>query len=121
MYTVRKLLAAEVTFSLEWTPEQESYHGHFEYDTPEENAEAEHWITGQLMRGNEWAWFCAKVTASWNGIEAADYLGGCSYESEANFRECCYAYMCEQALDQLNTQIAEQFAALAPLVQHKGA
>jgi hypothetical protein len=32
------------------------------------------------------AWFCAKVTASKNGIElAADYLGGCLYEDMLDF------------------------------------
>jgi hypothetical protein len=36
-------------------------------------------------------WFCAKVTASRNGIDlASDYLGGCCYDSYEDFAEDSY-------------------------------
>lgn len=51
--------------------------------------ETEAWIIDQLERGNEWAWCIVKVTASveldGERFEGADYLGCCSYDSEADF------------------------------------
>ena len=43
-------------------------------------------IEENLDRGNEWAWACVKVTASWAGFTGTDYLGGCSYKDEDAFR-----------------------------------
>lgn len=38
-------------------------------------------------RDDPWAWFCAKVTVSFDGFSATDYLGGCSYHSEDDFKK----------------------------------
>lgn len=35
---------------------------------------------------NEWGWCCVKVTAEYKGLSESEYLGACSYESEADFR-----------------------------------
>jgi hypothetical protein len=45
-------------------------------------------ILESLDSGNEWAWCTVKVTARLKGTEVAgwDFLGGCSYESEAEFK-----------------------------------
>ena len=43
------------------------------------------YINNQLSKGNQSAWFCAEVKASWNGIEVSDYLGCCSYKSFDEF------------------------------------
>jgi hypothetical protein len=43
------------------------------------------WIENELAGGNEWAWCSVRVTASWNGLEAHDYLGGCSYACKKDF------------------------------------
>ncbi len=47
----------------------------------EHNAE----IYRQLDSGNEWAWCCVRVVAEWNNLYGDDYLGCCSYASEADF------------------------------------
>lgn len=44
-------------------------------------------IEAQLEEGNVWAWASVKVTASWAGFTGTDYLGGCSYKDEADFRQ----------------------------------
>ncbi|KKN46301.1 hypothetical protein LCGC14_0674180 [marine sediment metagenome] len=46
---------------------------------------AEALVRSGLESGNPWAWCCVKVTAKWRELEASDYLGACTYESEAEF------------------------------------
>lgn len=54
-----------------------------QFATDDDDADAE--IIRQIREG-ECAWFCAKVTASRNGIElGASYLGCCCYDTETNF------------------------------------
>lgn len=36
---------------------------------------------------NEWAWCVVEVRGTWNGLQTSSYLGGCSYDSEKEFRE----------------------------------
>lgn len=43
-------------------------------------------IIARLSRGDEWAWCCVLVTATLGDFEGSDVLGGCSYESERDFR-----------------------------------
>jgi hypothetical protein len=52
--------------------------------------ELEKQILDSANAGNIYAWFIAKVTADWKGVKGVDYLGGCSYESEENFKACGY-------------------------------
>lgn len=44
-------------------------------------------INRRLDNGDVWAWASVEVRGYWNGIEASDYLGCCSYEDEADFRK----------------------------------
>ncbi len=71
-------MSIEITYELTIEPEDMS---------PSE--QALEWVNEQLEAGNEWAWFCAKVTArveiGGETFEGHDYLGGCSYESRAAF------------------------------------
>lgn len=47
-------------------------------------------IIRRLENGDIWAWFTAKVVASFNGVESdAEYLGCCS-GSEKDFKKCDY-------------------------------
>ena len=43
-------------------------------------------IEEQLDAGNEWAWCSVCVRGTFKGLEARDYLGGCSYASEEDFK-----------------------------------
>lgn len=68
---------ADIKLDIE--PEDQNYRNQFDDPT------CVKWIADQLARGNEWAWCTVKVTASYKGLEASDYLGGCSYENRAAF------------------------------------
>lgn len=64
-------------------------------------------INNEYNSGNIYAWFCAKVTVKYRGFEADDYLGGCSYESEKDFKENSgyYADMILSCIEQINKDI----------------
>lgn len=47
-------------------------------------AEAE--VANRVARGDVWAWARVTVVGSWRDYEASTTLGGCSYESEEQFR-----------------------------------
>lgn len=83
-------IKAEAKFSLACEHEDIDYRGNCSAIDAETDAAAEQWIRDQLDAGNEWAWCYAKVTVEWNGLQASDGLGGCSYESEQQFREGGY-------------------------------
>ena len=80
--TVRK----EVTFSIECQDEWEQVAGNAMASGDDKVDECNAEIYRQLDSGNEWAWCCVRVVAEWNGLEGDDYLGCCSYASEADFR-----------------------------------
>lgn len=86
--------------------------------------ETEDWIAEQLDRGNEWAWCCVKVTATFTDSEGntyvgADYLGGCSYKSRADFctDDGYFPDMKTAALDDLKAKL--QAAASAGVEAQK--
>jgi hypothetical protein len=57
---------------------------------------------------SEWAWFCAEVKVSIEGISESDFLGACSYSSEEDFRACPYFRdMVEEACLMLATRIVQ--------------
>lgn len=73
----------EITVTAE--PEHEDVRGHFADD----DVDTENMVTDIIERvreGDEWAWCCVKVTVSCAGMEESEYLGCCSYQSEADFR-----------------------------------
>ena len=100
-----------ITYKLECEPEEMPFEGHFAYG----NA-VKQWIRDQLRAGNEWAWFCAKVTARIElpgGVvfEGVDCLGGCSYESESSFRaDPYYEDLCDMAREDLIRNMREAIA-----------
>src|SRR5262249_20207174 len=80
----------------------------------DECQECHSWIREQLESGNEWAWFCARVVARWNGFEGDDYLGCCSYASGEEF---CrpggyYDDMKARALEDLNRAVSDAVKGL---------
>jgi hypothetical protein len=44
-------------------------------------------ILARLDAGDAWAWASVRVTGTYRGLKAHDYLGCCCYEDEADFRE----------------------------------
>lgn len=83
----------------------------------EADREAEQWIRDQLDQGNIWAWAAVTVTVAWEGFEASDHLGACSYKSEEDFREPggYFDQMVNEALDELNDRVAKAHAAMEAL------
>lgn len=62
-----------------------------------------------MERGNDWAWCRVTVRASWEGFSGTNSLGGCCYESEADFRtpHGYFPDMCAEALSDLQLVIGE--------------
>lgn len=64
-------------------------------------------VINDFNSGNPWAWCTIKVTAFIDGcpVKGVDYLGGCSYKSEDDFKkDGYYEDMCQQAKDDLLNQ-----------------
>ena len=85
-----KWLESHATITLECLPEEVSFRGNASAIGPIEDAESEQWISDQLDSGNDWAWCQVKITVSWGGFTASDYLGCSSYTSEASFKDGGY-------------------------------
>lgn len=108
MNSLRKLTKQDVEFTIEVEEEYSPVRGNLidsgdsEYDIQVENE-----ILDRLNSGDVWAWCSVKVTAYWNGLEGADYLGGCSYDLESDFikNSGYYDDMCNVALAELNKQV----------------
>lgn len=86
-------------------------------DDAEDNR-AEEEVLRQLNNGNEWAWCCIKVTATYGDFEGTDFLGGCSYASREAFIQAndYYADMVERAFDELVSQIERAQTVLEELL-----
>lgn len=64
-------------------------------------------IIERLNNGDLWAWCSVCVTAERKGVEGVDYLGGCCYKDEKDFKEgdSYYKDMQRQAYDDLVKKI----------------
>ncbi len=73
------------------------------------------WVKRELKDGNEWAWCSVEVRAEWwnrktgKTYSGVAYLGGCSYESEASFKQPggYYDDMKKEAYDDLVSNIED--------------
>lgn len=114
---LRAALRKQAEITLVARDEDDAPEGHFS-----EPADAR-WVRDQIQAGNEWAWFCAEVRATYAGYVGRDTLGGCSYLSEADFRRPggYYDDMVTAAIDDLATTIESMrdkaTAALAALAE----
>lgn len=113
---LRPLREDEVTFTFTAEPEDLQLEGHFDSGEPEADAEMIAEIRARLAKDDIFAWFCAKVTASWKGYAASEYSGGCSYENEKDFLECdYYADLKARALEELNKELQSMAESLSEL------
>lgn len=70
--------------------------------------EVEDGIIERLNNGDVWSWAMVTVRASYKGITANDYLGGCSYGSEEDFKKGgYYEDMKQNAYNQLIEQLKD--------------
>jgi hypothetical protein len=98
----------DVEFEIECMPEDMPVKGNCSAIDEDTDREPENMIYEQLDSGNEWAWCCVKVTASYKGVTGTDYLGGCSYKSENDFKkDGYYKDMKQQAFNDLISQLED--------------
>jgi hypothetical protein len=116
---MKKLTMDDVTFELEVVQDDMPLKGNVLVSGDDEvDAKAEAATQEALDRGNVWAWAAVTVIATWEGFHGVDHLGGCSYESEEEFKQdAYYADMKQAALDALNRVIAETAERLRPLME----
>ncbi len=109
----REELKKRAIIELKCLPEDISIEGNvLASGDDEEDRKAEEEVRRQLKDGNEWAWCCAHVRVSFESLQADDYLGGCSYLSEEDFRAGgYYEDMVNSCLDEILSQI-EKIKAL---------
>jgi hypothetical protein len=69
-------------------------------------------LLARLERGDEWAWCQVGVTVAVGDLSATQWLGGCSYEGEADFRAGGY-YDDKECKDALVRDARAILAALA--------
>lgn len=83
LVTEGKFNKSKIEISIETLPEDITPEEAFEDSGVDQGTIDE--INDRLASGDMWAWCTVKVTASYNGIEGTDYLGGCSYKDEDDF------------------------------------
>ena len=116
---LRKLRADEVSFNLVVHEEHLPVEGNVLASGDDAvDLRAERAVQADLRRGNLWAWCCVEMKASWCGFEESDFLGGCSYRDEEDFRrDGYYEDMKDCALEALNERLQSCARALSPLLQ----
>ena len=73
--------------------------------------EVEIGIIERLESGDVWAWAAVEVKGTYKGITASDYLGGCSYKDEKDFKQPGGYY--DDMKSEVYRMIVEQLKALA--------
>lgn len=92
------------------SPEDVPIEGNASAIDPVTDAETVSRIKRQLRHGNEWAWCQVQVRVTYRDVlEASDYLGCCSYDSEDDFRRPggYFDDMVAECIRQLNEQRAK--------------
>jgi len=81
--------------------------------------QAEDEIISRVKRGDIWVWASVEVRVTWEDLTESEYLGGCSYADEADFRENSgyFADMVAECLDRLNAK-AQRIAEKITEVNH---
>jgi hypothetical protein len=119
MSTFRALTREEVTFSIAIEPEDLPIIGNAMASGDDDlDIACEKDIIRRLDSGNPWAWCCIRVTASWEGFSANEYLGACSYQDEEDFKsDGYYDSMCQEALTALNAELLSVYQKLSSRVE----
>jgi len=116
MFMISELTEDEVEFDLTIEEMDEHPQGFFATGNKKADARAVASIIARLKSGDLWAWCVVKVTASWGGYRESEYLGGCSYKDERDFkRDDCYADMKAAALAGLNAKLRAEHEKLRGL------
>lgn len=91
MGTFKELTDDEVTFTIDFVPEDLPVRGNAqESEDPDSDKEVEDEILARLNKGDYFAWCCVKVTAKWEDWSASDTIGAVSFGDNDNPEECDY-------------------------------
>jgi hypothetical protein len=108
-----KIDPSQVTFELFCLPEETPIEGNVMVSGDDAgDREAELWVIAQLNGGNEWAWCCLELRATWGDLTTSDYLGCVSVRNEKEAREIYEADMRSEALTMLQAKVDRMLAAL---------
>lgn len=109
----RPLTLEEVQVKVRNEPEIYSFEEAFE------DQETISWVRKELESGNDWAWCTAFVEVSWGDFAVEANIGGCSYESEENFRKAgdYFDDMVDDALKELNNKLQTIVDQLVPRLE----
>lgn len=106
-------MAYQIEYTIECLPEDMPIEGNASAIDDETDSKIESEIRAQLEAGNDWAWCCVRVCAvayddEGNQIaRGKDYLGGCSYANEEDFKAGgYYEDMQAVALEECESEIA---------------
>lgn len=100
MDTLADIIATKATIKIETLPEDVRIEDSFDDQQSID-------FVRQLASETEWGWCCIKVTVYYNDLTETEYLGGCSYHNEANFRACPYfADMVSECCNRLADSVA---------------
>jgi len=118
MFKIRLPELSEVTFTHELQDEDLRVEGNAMASGDEDtDREANAWIYDQLQRGNNAAWCCLAVTATWGPYQETSYLGCCSYESEKALLDELLPDWKHEAYLRLRSAIEADFAKLAARIE----
>ncbi len=106
-------LRNNASFSIEALPEDVPLKGQIMASGDDEADRAAELAIEKELEWNPWAWALVKVTASYLNWHGVNYLGGCSYEDEEDFKKGGYYFdMINMALNSLADEILRDNAAL---------
>ena len=121
LMTEKKLLTylhEHAEIEIEALPEHASIDGNCSALDEEANKEAARWVRQELDNGNQWAWCVAKVTVSYQEVEASSYLGCCSYKSQEDFMiGGYYVDMLQEAIEELASNLLQVAARIDGVIR----
>lgn len=111
-----KFLEKNANIEIECLPEHMPVKGSFDSGDEKLDIEQENKIYAELESGNQWAWCTVHVIAKYRGFMSDNYLGGCNYESENQFRDDdYYKSMLDLAIQELAETIISAKEGLTEL------
>ena len=105
----RTLTQEDVRTELSVFPEEDlPVHGNACYSGDKEfDQMVEKEILARLEQNDVWAWAMVRVTVEWEGLVSTQYIGGCCFENEEDFRNNSGYFECmvDEAVGRLNKRI----------------
>lgn len=113
MLKLKKVTENDVVIKIECLEEDSSPFDHFD------DKDLAKKIRDDYFNGNDWAWCTVKVIVTHKQADfvSIQYLGGCSYLNEEDFKADNLPTMVDEAIQDIESQMEEMFAFLCSKVQ----